>query len=1156
MNTPDEGTHAHDVTGNLLPGADGALAGGGEMGARVRAVDWSATPLGAVDVWPHSWRTAVSLCLSSSFPATIAWGEELTQIYNDAYIPVLGTKHPEALNHSFQECWAETWHVLGPMVRDAMTTGEASHHENKRMIINRYGYVEEAFFTYSFSPIRDDLGRIRGVFHPVQETTREVLSARRMRALRDLAARAGAGETPEEACAVAAETLAMHALDVPFVLAYLLDADGKHARLCGAAGLAAGARACPAVIDLAEASPADAWPLAEVMRSGQVAIVDDLEARFGQLPGGQWPESTQCALVLPIRQLSHDVPVGFLVAAVSPRRVLDDDYRGFYDLLVGHVSTAVSEALAFEAERRRAEALAELDRAKTAFFSNVSHEFRTPLTLMMNPLEELLATTNTTIEPGNRALIELAHRNSVRLLKLVNTLLDFSRAEAGRVTATYEPTDFSAFTAELASTFRSVVEKAGLKLVLRTPALAQPVHLDCDMWEKIVFNLLSNAFKHTFVGEIVVETRLHADHAEMEVRDTGIGIPDEQLGRVFERFHRVPSAQSRTHEGTGIGLALVQELVQRHGGRIEVQSVVGQGSSFLVIVPLGTDHLPRTQLLAARASADRAPAARNAAPFVAEASGWLPALALAARADAHDVISPARHPSRIVLADDNADMRNYVARLLEEQGWSVEAVSSGAAALAAVQDCRPDLVLSDIMMPGLDGFGLMRALREAPATRAIPIMLLSARAGEAARVEGAAAGAADYLVKPFSARELIARVRTQLDLRRMRLAAGAALRESEMRLRRVFEQAPAAVAVLRGPEHVFDIVNTAALEVWGATRTLVGLPIRQALPEIEPIGFTRLLDDVYRTGVPYVGTEVPVRIDSGGQGSSVERFFNLVYQPLHDAEERIEGILVFAVDVTTHVLARRALDVARVEAEAASHAKSDFLAMMSHELRTPLNAIQGYVQLLDMGIHGPVTEAQRETLARIARSQRHLLSLINDVLNLARIESGRVHYVIEDVVLQEAIAELGPMIEPQLAAKGLIYEVCLPDAPVTARADREKFRQIILNLLANAAKFTPGGGRVVVGVATREGVSDTVFVRVSDTGVGIARGKLEAIFEPFVQVPTGMTRTSDGAGLGLAISRDLARGMGGDLRARSVAGEGSTFTLSLPLLAGDTANDE
>jgi signal transduction histidine kinase len=452
---------------------------------------------------------------------------------------------------------------------------------------------------------------------------------------------------------------------------------------------------------------------------------------------------------------------------------LNETYRAFYDLLAAGVTTAVANARAYEEERKRAEALAEIDRAKTAFFSNVSHEFRTPLTLMLGPLEDELAERDNPLPTARRERLETAHRNSLRLLKLVNTLLDFSRIEAGRTQASYESTDLAAYTAELASVFRSAVEKTGLTLVVDCPVMPEPVYIDREMWEKIVLNLLSNAFKHTFEGGITIRLQWFGEYAELAVADTGVGIPKTELPRLFERFHRVKGTKSRTHEGTGIGLALVQELVSLHGGAVSIESEEGKGSTFTVTVKTGTAHIPFDRLGAERALAS--PAARATA-YVEEALHWLPNTTPdPSPSGLVNVSSPPReaiatrgdHRPRVLWADDNADMRDYVRRLLADR-YDVIAVPDGLSALAAAQEEHPDLVLTDVMMPGLDGFGLLRALRADPRTRTLPVILLSARAGEESAVEGLDSGADDYLAKPFSAQELLARVRTHVELARVR----------------------------------------------------------------------------------------------------------------------------------------------------------------------------------------------------------------------------------------------------------------------------------------------------------------------------------------------------------------------------------------------------
>ena len=389
-------------------------------------------------------------------------------------------------------------------------------------------------------------------------------------------------------------------------------------------------------------------------------------------------------------------PAGRLVVVVNPRRPFDAAHQAFLDLVAQQMGIAIASAHAYEEEKQRAEALAELDRAKTAFFSNVSHEFRTPLTLILGPVEDLLAEGRS--QPRDRERIELVHRNSLRLLKLVNTLLDYARIEAGRVQASFEPTDLPVLTAHLASAFRSAIERVGMELVVDCLPLGEPVYVDRDMWEKVVLNLLSNAFKYTLRGRITVSLRRANDVARLTVSDTGVGIPERELPRVFERFHRIENVHGRTHEGTGIGLALVRELVRLHGGTIAVESVVGRGSTFAITVPLGARHLPADRVGVARTLTSTAV---GASPYVEEALRWLSedlrasplgseavaeaVLPAIPRRESHD---SGRQPSRILIADDNADMREYIARMLLAE-YEVEMVADGVAALTSARRQAP-----------------------------------------------------------------------------------------------------------------------------------------------------------------------------------------------------------------------------------------------------------------------------------------------------------------------------------------------------------------------------------------------------------------------------------------------------------------------------------
>jgi signal transduction histidine kinase len=420
------------------------------------------------------------------------------------------------------------------------------------------------------------------------------------------------------------------------------------------------------------------------------------------------------------------------------------------------------------AELREANAkLGELDAAKTAFFTNVSHELRTPLTLMLGPLEDGLADAGEPLGPRQKERLTLAHANAMRLLKLVNALLDFSRLQAGRMHATFAPLELAGFTAELAGMFQSAGDRAGVRLMIDCPTVSEPIWVDRELWEKVVSNLLSNAFKFTDRGMIAVSVREQAEHVAVEVKDSGIGIPDGELPRIFERFHRVPSVVGRTQEGTGIGLALVRELVELHGGRVTVHSAMGRGSTFQVELRKGFSHLPAAAVTQTAADARLA---GNAAVYAAEAVRQaLPSTSSRSASDAVSSKPEGAPRARVLVVDDNADLRDYISRLLAAD-YDVSAEPDGLAALAAVRVRAPDIVVSDVMMPRLDGFGLVRELRADPNTASLPVILLSARAGEEASIEGLEKGADDYLVKPFSARELLARVRTHVELARTRLA--------------------------------------------------------------------------------------------------------------------------------------------------------------------------------------------------------------------------------------------------------------------------------------------------------------------------------------------------------------------------------------------------
>jgi len=761
-----------------IEAAEALFTGGGQVERLLRTKDWSATPLGPVSEWPEVLRAMVRTTLDSGYPMAVWWGRELFQIYNEHWRQWLGTrKHPQALVGRAEQTWPELWSFVGPMVEHVWLRGEATGTENMPMLIDRNGLLEEVFATFTYSPITDAGGTVVGIHNTALETTSTMVAERRMRALRAVAAATSGAETPQRACQLVAEALASDRADVPFALLYLLERPRREAQLAGAAGLEAGSFAAAHVIDVTH-SAGSVWPLARLFGeaaddpSGDQAgmLVEGLDERLNAVlpppptPLGALPPRSAFVVRLPTGAGAG--LTGVLLVGLNPHRPFDDGYRGFLDLLAGQIAGALSQAHARRRERQQLEKLRELDRAKTEFFSNVSHEFCTPLALMLAPLEEMLRHPEEPIS-SQAAEVELVQRNARRLLRLVGTLLDFSQAEAGRLRAMLVPTDLAALTADVASMFRSAAEVAGLELTIDAPPLPEPVWVDPEMWEKIVSNLLSNALKFTWIGSINVTLRALHRHAELTVHDTGVGIPAEDLPHVFERFHRVRDARGRTHEGAGIGLALVDELVRRHYGRTRITSQPDTGTTLNVWVPLAhpPNGEPGTPPTNSRGEV--------AAALAEEAALW------DTHRDHHhiDLADPDTSASHavpagaadvcVLVADDNPDMRDYLVRLLSP-AWTIIAANDGQQALDIARQHRPDLVLADVMMPGLGGFALLNAIRADEGLASTPVVLVTARAGEEDAIKGLLAGANDYIVKPFSARELIARVTAQLELSRAR----------------------------------------------------------------------------------------------------------------------------------------------------------------------------------------------------------------------------------------------------------------------------------------------------------------------------------------------------------------------------------------------------
>ncbi|CCG99247.1 multi-sensor signal transduction histidine kinase [Fibrella aestuarina BUZ 2] len=1114
------------------------------MATLIADFDWSLTPLGPIEQWPQSLKTAVTLMLNARQPMWIGWGDAMTFLYNDAYIPVLSlAKHPQALGQPAAVVWQEIWDFCGPLADKVFQQGESSFVDDVQLFMDRGGMLEETFYSFSYSPIRGECGRVDGLFCPNVEVTAQNLNTRRLATLSALTANALGERTAQAACESIAQTLAQNTADIPFALLYLTQADNRSLRLEQAVHVTPAADWQQVTLDGLWTAPLG-LPLAQVLEENKA--LTGHWAPTPELPMGPAGQAIRQAIVLPLVAPGQHHPLGVLVAAINPTRQLDTDYRTFYELMANQAAAAIQNARAAEEERQHLEQLAELNRAKTLFFSNISHEFRTPLTLMLGPLEELLRGTDGALSRAHQTHVQAAHRNARRLLRLVNTLLDFSRLEAGRLQANFALTDLATLTVDLASNFRSAVEKAGLQLIVDVGTLTGPVAVDPTMWEKIVLNLISNAFKFTLAGSITVRLRQLDDAVELSVQDTGVGIPEADLPRLFERFHRVEGSRGRSFEGTGIGLALVHELIDLHAGTIDVQSEVNVGSTFTVRLPMKQATLATT------------------------ANGPLGSANLFV-ADAESTESTATEPSsktatsqaitkRILLADDNADMRAYIHRLLSPH-YAVDVVTDGQQALEAIRRHQPDLVLSDIMMPHLDGTQLLSIIKSDPQTAQMPVMLLSARAGEEATLDGYTAGADDYLTKPFSANELLTRVRAQINLAQNR-------QEQQLKLRHLFQQAPVAISTVEGPQHVFTFANDFYIQLVDRSRDqLIGRPFLDAFPELVEQGFGPQLDQILQTGKPFVITEGSVTVKRHGQ--LAEGYFNYSFHPFTDINGNTMGVIMAAQEVTDSVLARQqieeseqrlerlvaertmALNQLNADLERSNLDLMQFASVASHDLKEPLRKVEAFSNLLAMSLAGKLEKEEAQHFERIIRAVARMQSLVDDVLRFSKLSKQDAQFEPVDltIVLSRILEDLDIRIQERNA------QVRVDTLPVI-QAIPGQMHQLFQNLISNALKFAGDRPPLIaiqncpVTGTVREtfGLADSVsyvMLKVTDNGIGFSMKYADKIFGMFQR----LNNKGDypGTGIGLAICRRIVENHHGFIVADSQPNQGASFTILLPV---------
>jgi len=1134
-----------------LAAAPAFLAGGGEMGQRIREYDWSKTPLGPVAEWPQSLRTCIRIMLTSRQPIWIGWGKDLIKLYNDPYKAIVGGKHPRALGEPASVVWKDIWRDIGPMLRQVMEKNDGIYMESQLLVMERNGYPEETYYTFSYTPVPGDDGGTAGIICFNTDDTERIISERQLKTITRLGKNLTDVRSNKETVERTISTLEENPHDFPFVLFYTLS--GDKATLSRSTSLGGSASMVPEEIDLGVDDPR-AFPFQQAAATRRPQLFEGIPDKIGLMPKGAWEVAPDKAFVLPIASVGIKEPYGFLVVGNNPYRLPDEKYWSFFSLIADQIATSFSDIHALGEERKRAEALAEIDRAKTIFFSNISHEFRTPLTLLLGPIEDVLNDPRSVTVDKYR--MGIAHRNALRMQKLVNTLLEFSRIESGRLEGKFSPVDICAFTKDLASSFRSAIEKAGMQLVINCNEAVDDVYVDVDMWEMIVLNLISNAFKYSKQGHIEVGVRQLGNEVLVTVADTGAGIPEDQLEKIFQRFHRIGDVQGRSMEGTGIGLAMVKELVKLHKGTITVESRLGEGSTFTVRLPAGKEHLPADRISNIPIGVA---GPKNADAFVTEALKWIPdGKGMTSENSqgyefSEQVRVPAtRHQHTVLLADDNADMRDYVGRLLSSY-YNVVTAMDGEEAFQAMEHYTPDLLLSDVMMPRLDGFGLLKKIREHPALRNIPVILLSARAGEEAKVEGLDAGADDYLTKPFSARELLARVDASIKIAKNRITA-------EENLRNFIMQSPVAITLFHGPSHVIELVNERMLDIWGikGREEVINKAASEALPEIMAQGVGKILAEVYATGKAHQAIEMPIDIL---HPNGIHTFyFDFIYEPLWDEHHHITGIIAVATDVSAQVSAKSAImrQTEILEQEVKSRTQElhqlnvsllrsnddlqQFAHVASHDLKEPVRKIRTFGSRLQDEYGELLPEKGKLFLQKIHHATERMFSMIDGVLTYSMLNGSQQS--IEAIDLNEIIFNIESDLEVFIVQKkGVIRRGTLP----TIEGASVLIYQLFYNLLNNALKFSRIDVPPVVHISSIVADDDGrkwIEIGISDNGIGFDQKYAASIFDTFARLNS--KDKYEGTGLGLALCKKIVERHHGTITALGTKNNGAAFTVRLP----------
>ncbi|WWC68787.1 uncharacterized protein I206_102722 [Kwoniella pini CBS 10737] len=1199
----------------------------------VESIDWSKTPLGDRSIWKDVIDPILSITFESKSSDCVWLGPDLRLIYNKGYSQLLD--HPKSMGAPAEEVWAAVWDTIEPHVRLCMS-GTPVFKDNDPIFWRRYGnnVLMEHYHSWRYVPIAGKDGSILGIFNQSTETTEKVLQDRRLTSSRDLSERMLIVRSMDEYFPALSEVLEENPKDAPFFMCYKIqqiESNANHVQieatlqtkvgvpeghpsvherlsftlpptrtkanfgpnvdrmssptLSAISALSSGSgRICHVTSD------GHQWPILKALTTRQCVIVDDCSELIEGFEIRQWDELPFAAIVIPIcSDGSIEVPDAVMVMGLNVRRPFDTEYDEWIHAIRSQLVSSLSTVKAAEAEQRMEEDNARMERAKAAWFRGAAHDLRSPLTLIAGPLSDLLDDNPTATQ---RAALTTAQRNIDRLMRLVNALMDFSRLEAGRMAGRFLPTDLGEFILELAALFRPAVERLGIQYTIDVEPSDQLVYIDPTLFETVLSNIIGNALKYTEQGSITVQLR-YTDHAEISVVDTGVGIPEDEIPLVTEWYHRATTAVHAGTQGSGLGLALAKELLRLHAGDLTVTSKVAtspnqsHGSTFTARIPLSFRPAPPTSSASPDTFGNYGKAVAN------EAMRWTKEGDAETSSEGAATDSAIGSGSKfsdgflfektdtILLVEDNADMRRYIKQIFDSFCTVIEA-TNGQQALEMAISNPPSLILSDMLMPKMNGLDLLQEIRNHPNTKIVPMVLLSAIAGDESRVEALMMGAEDYLAKPFKPKELVARVHLHLQVGKKRAHLEKMFHERETEIAVLSEYCPSGIVRADGTTGRLIYANRAWRE-------------QSDILDEDPNKWADCVDDETKGKLQtewseYIkGNEKEFRIN---WKYNTGKTMSGIFIKLDRVNPSMSGILGCTTDITHEEQRLIEAEQRRQEAEESKHQQELLIDLTSHEIRTPVSAIlqcsslvkENLISLKDQlkssGAIGfcPTKELLEdleedvEALESIYQCGLVQERIAGDVLSLARIQLDMLTLFDIEVDLRKEARKVSSVFASEAKTKKIDLSLKFGETlelgkVLSIKTDPVRLGQVVTNLISNAIRFT--SARDVRKITVKYDISfnppaddtcalphslgiptklpaeeDTplwLFVSVTDTGPGMSPKELAVLFKRFAQGNKMIHTKYGGSGLGLFICRKITELLGGRIEVLSQLGEGSVF---------------